>query len=70
MITVNSINPRTSGDILDLFMEIERLFLLNFKSHNNNNNNNIGAKLHNNHWYDHVLKSVEKCLEIKVLWNQ
>jgi hypothetical protein len=61
-------------------MEMEHLFWLNFKSHNdddddddnnnNNNNNNIGVKLDNKHWYDHVLKSVERSLEVKVLWNQ
>jgi len=39
-ITGNSINPYTSGDFLNLFMEMEYLFLVYFKVLNNNNNNN------------------------------
>jgi len=34
--------------------------------------NEIGVKLDNKHWFDHVPKSVERCHEGKVaiLWNQ
>ena len=31
----------------------------NSNNNNNNNNNEMGVKLHNEHWYNHVPKSVE-----------
>ena len=39
---------------------------------NNNNNNNNNVKTENEHWYDHVPKTVEASREgmVTILWNQ